>query len=118
MSEVRAPVEREADDALCCPRCVALDGFDEASDLRPTAGEYDLPTEVIAEPRPQRETVRTLGCYCESHDVLLPIPYSAVGDYDGLDDDLTEWLAAPIYTVAENPLVVPVRRTDMVGEST
>lgn len=118
MSEVRAPVDREADDALCCPRCVALDGLDGASDLRLTAGEYDLPAEVIAEPRPQRETVRTLGCYCEAHDVLLPVPYNAVGDCDELDDDLTEWLAAPIHTLAGNSLAVPVRRADMVNEST
>ena len=117
MTEVRVAVERESDGAICCPHCVALDGYDDAADLRPTAGEHDLPTEVVEEPRPERETVRTLGCYCEAHDVLLPAPYHAVVDCDGLRN-LDNWIATPIHTLAGNPLAVPVRLVDMVDGST
>ena len=118
MTEVRVAVKRESDGAICCPHCVALDGYDDAADLRPTVGEHDLPTKAMAEPQPGPEAVRTLGCYCEAHEVLLPAPYNAAADCDGLRDDLDEWIATPIRTLAGNPLAVPVRLADMVDGST
>ena len=118
MTEVRVAVKRESDGAICCPRCVALDSYDDAADLRSTVGEHDLSTEVVEEPRPERETVCTLGCYCEAHDVLLPAPYHAVANCEGLCDDFDKWIATPIHALAGNPLAVPVRLADMVDGST
>lgn len=116
MTEVRVAVERENDAALYCPRCVALDGLDDAPDLASTVGEHELPTDVIRKPRPAADTVRTLGCYCEKHDVLLPTTYGDATDRDDLLDR-EEWIAAPIQTEVDQPLAVPVPLTEMVGKS-
>ena len=116
MTEVRVAVEREADTAICCPRCVALNRYDDAPNLAATVGEHALPTTAIREPRPAAETVRALGRYCDDHDVFLPIPYSTATDCDDLFDE-ENWIAVPIHTKTGRPLAVPVRLAEMLGES-
>ncbi|EMA56278.1 hypothetical protein C451_03169 [Halococcus thailandensis JCM 13552] len=76
MTEVRASVDSEADDALCCPRCIALGGYDDAPDLTATVDEYEIPTSAVGEPHHERETVPALGRYCDEHDVFLVASYS------------------------------------------
>lgn len=117
MTELRVGVEREYDGALCCPRCVAIEGFDDAPDL--TDGEqteHEVPASAIQPPRPDRETVRTIGCYCPDHEVLLPTPYQDASDY-GLLDKNGNWIAAPVRTLTDYPIAVPVRLSEMVGDA-
>ena len=116
MTEVRVAVERETDTAICCPRCVALNGYDDAPNLTATVGEHVLPTTVIREPHPAAESVRALGRYCDDHDVFLPIPYSTATDCDDLPNE-GNWIAVPIHTETAQLLAVPVRLAEMVGES-
>lgn len=117
MTELRVGVERERDDALCCPRCVAIEGLDDAPDLTDVEQtEYEVPVSVIQPPRPDRETVRTIGCYCSDHEVLLPTSYQDASDC-GLLDMNSDWIAAPIHTLTEHPIAVPVRLAEMVGDS-
>ena len=116
MSEVRRPVERDADDALCCPRCVALDGYEDAPDLAATLDEYELPTAVLGEPRPARETVPALGWYCDEHDVFLTATYTELAASGELRDD-EDWIAVPLHTGTDQPIAVPVRLGEMLGES-
>ncbi|GAA0462881.1 hypothetical protein MUK72_18725 (plasmid) [Halococcus dombrowskii] len=115
MTDVRVPVGREADSALCCPRCVALDGYDEAPDLTASVDEYEIPTAAVGEPRPERETVLALGRYCDEHDVFL------VASYGDLADEWTQksgkWIAVPLHTATDQPIAVPIRLDEMLGGS-
>ena len=113
MTEVRLIVER--DGAACCPRCVATVGYDAAPDLRPPQ-EHELPTGAIRGPRPLTEAVRTVGYYCDEHDVLLPITYNAALDTDAFYDESGKWIAIPIETLLKNPFAVAVPLADMTAE--
>ena len=114
MSEVRVPVKRDTDGALCCPRCVAFDSYDDAPDLVATLGEHDLPTTSLGEPRPAQETVPALGWYCERHDVVMLVPYSDVSEFEEFQEG--NWIAVPLHTETDQPLAVPVRLAEMVDD--
>lgn len=118
MIELRVGVDRERDSALCCPRCVAIEGFDDAPDLTDVEQtEHEVPVSAIQPPRPDRETVRTIGRYCPDHEVLLPTSYQDASDY-GLLDRNGDWIAAPVHTLTDYPIVIPVRLAEMVGDAT
>ena len=115
MTDVRVPVEREADGALCCPRCVAIDGYDEAPDLTASVGEHEIPTAAVGEPHPERGTVPALGRYCDKHDIFL------VASFGDLADERTQksgkWIAVPLHTATDQPLAIPIRLDEMLGGS-
>ena len=115
MTDVRVPVGREADGALCCPRCVAIDGYEEAPDLTGSLGEYEIPTAAIGEPRPDRETVPALGRYCDEHDVFLATTYSDLADEQMEEDG--SWISVPLHTATDQPIAVPIRLDEMLGGS-
>ncbi|WP_049998722.1 hypothetical protein [Halococcus sediminicola] len=114
MSEIRVLVKRDTDDALCCPRCVALDGYDDAPDLAATFSEHDLPTAALGEPRPARETVPALGWYCERHNVVMLVPYSDVSEFGKFREG--NWIAVPLHTETGQPLAAPVCLAAMLGD--
>jgi hypothetical protein len=115
MTDVRIPVEREADGALCCPRCVAIDGYDVAPDFPASVDEHEIPTAAVGEPRPDRERVPALGRYCDKHDVFL------VASYGDLADERTQrngkWIAVSLHTATDQPIAVPIRPDEMLGGS-
>lgn len=113
MTEVRLIVERNG--AACCPRCVATAGYDAAPNLHPPQ-EHELPTGAIREPRPPTETVRTIGYYCDEHDVLLPITYNVAVATHAFHDESGRWIAVPIETLLKNPLAVAVPLAHMTAD--
>lgn len=115
MTEVRSFVGCEADTALCCLRCVALNSYDDAPDLTATVDEYEMPTSAIGEPRPDRETVPAFRRYCNKHDVFLVASYSDLADEQAWKGE--EWIAAPLHTDTDQPIAVPIRLNEMLGGS-
>ena len=115
MTDVRVPVEREADGPLCCPRCVAIDGYDEAPDHTGSLGEHKVPTAAVGEPRPDRETVLAFGRSCDGHDVFLATTYSDLADEQMEEDG--GWISVPLHTATDQPIAIPIRLDEMLGGS-